>query len=106
LRGQYGDCTDDGRARECQAIPVPAIALSTIRVRLGKRGAWQVSLAGRQECTICPTLEGARRLAQMTAERCHPCELIILDAYHRVLEYAVLGDPRERAPVRGRITAE
>jgi hypothetical protein len=41
----------------------------------------------------CPTLEGARRLAQVTAERCHPCELIVLDAYHRVLEYAVLGEP-------------
>jgi hypothetical protein len=51
-----------------------------------------VSLPGNQERIICATLESARRLAHVTAERSHPCELIVWDAYHRVLEYAVLGD--------------
>ena len=76
---------------------MPATGLSTVRVGLGRHGAWQVSLAGRQGSMSCPTLEGARYLAQVTAERCHPCELIVLDAYHRVLEYAVLGEPHEQA---------
>ena len=69
-----------------------ATALSTVRVRPARQGAWQVSLPGNQERIICPTLESARRLAHVTAERSHPCELIVWDAYHRVLEYAVLGD--------------
>lgn len=81
-------------------------ALATVRVGARSHGAWEVSLPGRDGRISCPTLEDARRLAHATAERSHPCELIVCDAYHRVLEYEILGEQLDRAPARARIAAQ
>jgi len=84
---------------------VSVAALPTVRVQPDRHGAWQVALPGEQGPIACPTLESARRLAHVTAKRSHPCELIVWDAYHRVLEYVVLSDEHELGPGRARITA-
>jgi len=69
----------------------PDRAPVTVRVDLGQRGSWHVALPERGERLLCATLDEARRLASRYALRGEPCELVIRDAYHRVLERAVVG---------------
>jgi hypothetical protein len=58
---------------------------ATIRVDLGGRGAWEVVLPDRPDHLTCQTLADAQRTASAQAARRRPCELIVRDAYHRVL---------------------
>ncbi|HUA72837.1 MAG TPA: hypothetical protein VMA96_17205 [Solirubrobacteraceae bacterium] len=46
----------------------------------------------------CETLDGARRLAYVHAARMFPCELVIRDAYHRVVDHEMIE--RGIAPAR------
>jgi hypothetical protein len=39
-----------------------------------------------RSCIVCDTLDDARRQAQLYADRRHPCEVVIRDAYHRVID--------------------
>lgn len=65
-----------------------------VRVEHDGRGGWQVALPNRERLT-CHTLEDARREAHISAARTEPCELIVHDAYHRVLSRElVTDDPR------------
>ena len=64
-------------------------------VRRTVRGRWEVVLPGRRKGIICETLEDARRVAYLSVAHAHPCELIVRDAYHRVLD---------REPIDGRQT--
>jgi hypothetical protein len=58
----------------------------TVRVELNPRGAWRVATPDEREWVTCETLDDARRVAYLRAADRRPCELIVLDAYHRVLE--------------------
>lgn len=53
----------------------------------------------------CQTLEDARRTALLRAARRQPCELVVRDAYHRVIQHELIGageDPAGiHAPGRG-----
>jgi hypothetical protein len=49
-------------------------------------GDWGVSLPDGRTCVTCESLDDARRLAYLHAARILPCELVIRDAYHRVVE--------------------
>jgi len=62
-----------------------------VRVDLDGRGSWHVALPQRGEHVRCATLDEARRLASRYASREEPCELVIRDAYHRVLEREFVG---------------
>ena len=64
----------------------------TVRVDLAGRGVWEVALPGRTTRLRCATLEEAKILAAHYASRRAPCELIVCDAYHRVLHRELLGD--------------
>jgi hypothetical protein len=74
---------------------------SVVRVDRIRTGVWQVTLPGEpgrpehRERVTCETLDDARRLAHECAERRHPCELVVFDAYHRVLEREVV-EPHAR----------
>ena len=59
---------------------------TTVRVDISVRGAWEVALPDRRERVTCETLEEASRVAYRCATDRRPCELIIRDAYHRVLQ--------------------
>jgi hypothetical protein len=58
----------------------------TVCVEITARGAWEVVLPDRRERLTRETLEEASRVAYRCATDRRPCELIIRDAYHRVLQ--------------------
>jgi hypothetical protein len=57
-----------------------------VRVDISARGAWEIELPDRRERVTCETLEEASRVAYRCATDRRPCELVIRDAYHRVLQ--------------------
>jgi hypothetical protein len=57
----------------------------TVRVDLNRLGGWEIALPGERDHVICETLDEARRVAYLCAARRHPCELVVCDAYQRVL---------------------
>ncbi len=59
---------------------------TTVRVDIGVRGAWRIELADRGDLVRCETLEEASRVAYRCAAERRPCELIVRDAYHRVVQ--------------------
>jgi hypothetical protein len=62
------------------------ITLPTVHVDLNSRGQWEVALPEPSERINCESLDAARSLGYMCAERSRPCELVVRDAYHRVLQ--------------------
>ena len=66
----------------------------TVRVLLNPRGQWEVVLPGRRRPLRCQSLEEAERVAYRFAARRRPCEIVVHDAYHRVLLRDVInGSP-------------
>ncbi len=63
---------------------VPA-GTRTVRVDLGRAGGWEVALPDQRELVRCRTLDEAQRVAYHCASHEHPCEVVVFDAYHRVL---------------------
>ena len=61
-----------------------------VRVDLSPRGAWEVVLPERVDRLRCKTLEEASRIAHRLAAARRPCELIVHDAYHRVVEHELI----------------
>lgn len=57
----------------------------TVRVLLNARGQWEVVLPGRRRPLRCRDLDEAQRAAYVFAERSRPCEVVVHDAYHRVV---------------------
>lgn len=55
-----------------------------VRVDLCVRGGWEVAPPGEERLT-CATLGEAETIAHRWAGDHRPCELLIRDAYHRVL---------------------
>jgi hypothetical protein len=74
--------------------------LPTVRVDMSMRGAWEVTLSDPGELMIYPTLEDASRAAHRWAADRGPSELIVCDAYHRVVHRELIDqrDRRRRAP--------
>lgn len=71
----------DARHEAVRDVPIATVI---VRVEHDGRGGWQVALPNRDRIT-CRTLDQARREAHVFAERTELCELIVHDAYHRVL---------------------
>jgi hypothetical protein len=67
------------RTMQCEAPPA-------VRVDRSYFGRWEVLLPDGRSCIVCDTLDDARRQAQLYAGHGHPCELVIRDAYHRVID--------------------
>ena len=64
---------------------------STVRVEQGARGLWEIVLSEECERLTCSTLEDASREAYRRAIARRPCELIVQDAYHRVVRRELLS---------------
>jgi len=62
----------------------------TVRVDRTRRGAWEVAMPDGRELVTCETLEDAERVAYLCAARRRPCELIVCDAYRRVLHRVLI----------------
>jgi hypothetical protein len=58
------------------------------------RGAWEVVLPESRDHVFCATLDDARLVAYRDAASRRPCELIVRDAYHRVIKREVIESDR------------
>ena len=67
--------------------PIPLI-----RVEMNSGGRWHVASSDPDSHDICTTLEDARRVAFRRAARRRRYELVVRDAYHRVVLHEVLED--------------
>jgi hypothetical protein len=66
------------------------------------RGMWGVLLPGQTERLTCETLTVAKRIGTRWAEANPPSELIVRDAYHRVVLRRSFGDGEPRLRARSR----
>jgi hypothetical protein len=57
---------------------------ATLVIDADGHGAWDLVIS--TEHVSCATLEDARRLAHRRAADRRPCEVIVRDAYHRVID--------------------
>ena len=73
---------------------------TTVNVDCTARGVWEVELPDRAEHVRCETLDDAMRVAYLCAAHRHPCELIVRDAYHRVLHRELIGGDTDLAESR------
>lgn len=63
----------------------------TVWVDPNGRGAWDVALPDEPRRLTFQTLEAARNVAhRRSAASRHPCELIVHDAYHRVIQREII----------------
>lgn len=69
-----------------------AMTTSTVRVDLDRRGNWEIALSDQRNRVVFKTLDDAVRVARQCAAHRHPCELVVLDAYHRVLQREIIDD--------------
>ena len=75
----------------------------TVRVLRGARGQWEVVLPDRRRPLRCRDLEEAQRVAYVFAERSRPCEVVVHDAYYRVVRHDLTNGhrfPAEAGPAR------
>jgi len=73
----------------------------TVRVDRTRLGAWEVAMPDEREPLTCETLEDAERVAYLCAARRRPCELIVCDAYHRVLHRVLIDGHDDPAGAGG-----
>ncbi len=76
---------------------------TTVCVDLDGRGTWEVAIPDRPDHLVCQTFADARRVAYAYATRRRACELIVRDAYHRVLQRELLdgvGDCKRAVNVK------
>jgi hypothetical protein len=76
-----------------------AMSVSTVRVELNARGGWTIDLPDEPDPVVCETFKDAQRVAYLCAAQRDPCELVVHDAYHRVL-YRTLVSREGDAGVR------
>lgn len=70
---------------------------ATVCVEHRARGGWTVLAPGRARPITCETLEDAERVAYRSVARTQARELIVRDAYHRVLHHELIADSRAAA---------
>jgi hypothetical protein len=68
-----------------------------VRVELSRRGDWDVELSDQDNRMSCETLEEVERVAQICAAYRQPCELVVCDAYHRVLHRELIDASADQA---------
>jgi hypothetical protein len=74
-------------ARETARVTTPGAPI-TVRVnRHNPRKPWEIEIPGRDAHVTCKTLDDARRVAHLFVTHRHPCELIVYDAYDRVIQH-------------------
>jgi len=66
----------------------------TVWVDPDGRGAWEVTVRNELSHVPCGTLDDARKVAYRSASGRRPCELIVRDAYHRVIQRTVVDEDR------------
>jgi hypothetical protein len=67
-------------------------SLPLIRVDMDGHGHWDVVSSDPETRVVCASLDDARRVAFGRAAR-RRCELVVCDAYHRVVLHQVTDGP-------------
>jgi hypothetical protein len=75
---------------------MPTPTPSTICVDLDGHGHWDVAMSDPDTHLTCGTFDDARRVAHQRATRRRPCELVVRDAYHRVVSRELMADSDEK----------
>jgi hypothetical protein len=70
----------------------------TVCVDHNVRGAWDIELSDERDPVTCKTLDEATRVAYRCAADRRPCELIVRDAYHRVLRHELVNGEQLVSP--------
>ncbi len=83
--------TDVAMARLGDASAMPEHSAMTISVERGSRGDWQVALPEDDGRLSCETLVDARWVAYLLAADRQPCQLVVRDAYHRVVDRELIA---------------
>ena len=65
----------------------------TVSVEHSERGNWEVEMPDHHR-VVCETLDEARRVAFVSAAHTRLCEVIVHDAYHRVLHRELINSHR------------
>lgn len=68
-----------------------------IEVDIGHGGRWKVQVDGHCQQETCRSLQDAHRVARDAAARRGECELVVRDAYHRVVRREYLQTPQRSA---------
>jgi hypothetical protein len=68
------------------ATQLPPESGATVRVEHNANGLWEVELPEPGGRVACETFNDAQRIAYLCAAHARPCELIVHDAYHRVVQ--------------------
>lgn len=76
-------------------------SIPTIRVDRDRHGGWEVAVPESDAHVSCQTFDDARRIALLRAARRRPCELVVRDAYHRVIQHELIGDGAETSELHG-----
>ena len=86
----------DAAQRERAGRPIEPV---TVRVQPALGGRWEVVLPGRRTGLTYETLDDACKVAYRAAAHTRPCELVVHDAYHRVVHHEVINgrDGRRRS---------
>jgi hypothetical protein len=70
-----------------------------IEIHRRRGDEWEVTIPSRQQRVICPTFQEAARRGYQLAAKEAECEVVVHDAYHRVVRRERLRRPG--AAVRG-----
>jgi hypothetical protein len=87
----------DRRLKPTRPNRPPGAGLITVCVQRRARGDWEVVIPGRRGGLVCEMLDDARRIAYLSVAQAHDCELIVRDAYNRVLEREVISGRAARS---------
>lgn len=69
-----------------------ARAANSVLVRPARHGAWEVEFSEHDPPVTCETLDEARRMGYLYGSRRMPSELVVRDAYHRILHRGTIDD--------------
>ncbi len=69
----------------------------TIRADLNRHGAWEITLPVQLDPINCKSLDEARHAACRFAAHWHPCEVVMFDAYHRVVHRKLIDSFEDAA---------
>jgi uncharacterized protein DUF2188 len=82
------------------AMREPGATLWCVKVDVtpNLRGGWDVRFSDLRPRQRCDTLAAAVHLAHVSAQQSHPCEVVIHDAYHRVVGHEFIDGEDQRSP--------
>ena len=78
--------------------PVAHTSAPVVRVRINRLGGWQASVPDDHGPLSCENLDEARRIAHECVAHGQALELIVYDAYDRVLERELIDERAEGPP--------